>query len=91
MADVAHRELAERPADPFQLDHLLVDLRVAVTAGAPQVMGRPRRGRERRKPLELALSPLAQGEEDDAPRAELIEHRIVRQLGVEDQQSRVLS
>ncbi len=86
-ADVADGDLADRRADALESDHVFVQMRVAVAAGAVDGVVFPRAGGQGGEAGELGLAALAQGEPGDAAGGQLVEDLAGGELGVEDQQA----
>src|SRR6266540_6941177 len=90
-ADVGDGDLADGGADLFEFDLVLVQVGVAVAAGAVQAGWFPRRGRQGGQPGEFFVAALAQGEPADPAAGEFLQHGVGGQLGVEHQQAGVCS
>jgi len=90
-SDVAHGELADWAIDALDLDQLVVDLRCAVTASPLDTDRFPCLLGELGETCHELGATLAQRQPADGAFAQLAEHLVGRELGVEHEQSGVLA
>ena len=90
-ADVAHRELADGSFDVLDVDQLVVDLGLAVAAGALDPHGFPLWVGQRGELCDQFRAAFAQGQPADPALGQLGEHLVGGQLGVEHQQAGILA